>query len=55
MKTKKEDKEYKEGMEYIMAKEKAEKKVLKEIRNLDLNFTCEICQELIKSWQDKLK
>ena len=30
-----EDKEYKEGMEYIMAKEKAEKKVLEEIRKFD--------------------
>ncbi len=63
MRTKEEEKEYKEAMEYLMAKEKAEKEVLEEIRKsaIDPNFykSSENPEswwyDLIKSWQKKLK
>ena len=58
MKTK-EDKEYKEAMEYIMAKEKAEKEVLDEIESIKDSWLYGVnasdLTQKIKYWQSKLK
>ena len=44
MRTKEEDKEYKEAMEYIMAKERKEKQVLGEIEK-KIKFLEEVCKK----------
>jgi len=63
MRTKEEEKEYKEAMEWKMARDIAEQEVIEEIRKFEIDPNLYKISEnpvrwwynLIKSWQDKLK
>ena len=59
MRTKEKEKEYKEAMEWKMARDIAEQEVIEEIRNIQLDTKekkeCESFREIIIYWQSKLK